>query len=166
MSESEKPDAKIRQASKEYSFNVVTYTIQLEEILTMIICLELSKDWMKMSPYMDYFEKMVIERKIELAKIILENNHSEVFKKFPKIFNEIKNIKELRNKLSHRNRHYTINYETKDTKFVLAHRKINKSVILSEERMLKDTKKIEKCLEDMHKLLNLFGKDFGIRSIV
>ena len=166
MSESERPDAKIRQVSKEFSFNVVTYTIQLEEILTMIICLELSKDWMKMPSYMDYFENMAIERKIDLAKIIITINHPKILKKFPKIFNEIKDIKELRNKLSHRNRHYLMNYETKDGKFVLSHRKINKAIILTEEQMLKETQKIEKCFENMHKLLNLFGKDFGIRSIV
>ncbi|MEX0597862.1 MAG: hypothetical protein WD512_15330 [Candidatus Paceibacterota bacterium] len=166
MSKSERSDIQIRQISKEFSFNVVTYTIQLEEMLTMIICLELSKDWMKMGPYMDYFDNVGFESKINLAEIILKANHSHILKKFPKIIEEIRTMKILRNNVAHRNRHYEMDSEGKNTKFVLFHRKINKQIRFTESQMLQRTKKLEKCVNDMQKVLGFFGRDFNIKAIV
>ena len=166
MSKSERLDAQIRQKSEEFSFNVVTYTIQLEEILTTIICLQLSKDWLKMSSYMDYFDNVGINNKINLAEIILKTNHPNILKKYPKIFAQIKNIKDLRNLVAHRNRHYEMDSEGKNPKFVFHHRKIKKQIRLTEEQMTMRVKKIEKCLGDLTKVQNLFGKDFGLKSII
>lgn len=166
MSKSERPDAKIREVSKEFSFDVVTYTIQVEEMLTSIICLQLSKEWMKTFSYRDYFENVGFDNKINLAEIILETNYPKILEKFPTIFEEIRNMKKLRNLVSHRNRHYEMDSEGKNTKFVLTHRIIKKQIRLNVQQMKKETIKLEKCVKDVEEILNLIANHFGIRAVV
>jgi len=166
MKKSKSTEDLIRESSREFSFNVVTYSIQLEEIMTNIICLELSKDWLEMESFEDYFDKVSFENKINLAETILKNNHPKTLKKFPKIFANVRQVKKIRNQLAHRNRHYEVNPQGKNAKFVLHHRKIKKQIRLSEKEMTKQIEKIEKCLNDMHKVQDLFAKDFGYKGIV
>lgn len=167
MSESRRRlDPKFRQMSKEFSFNVVTRAIQLEEIMTTIICLELSKNWMKMEPYMDYFDNIGLDNKIDLSEIILKTNHPKILKKYPKIFENVREIQKLRNKLVHQNRHFEMNSDEVYTDFVLYHRKIKKQVKFSEKQMLQYNQKLRESVGAMRRILDMFGKDFGLKKIV
>ena len=156
----------IKKISKEFSFSVVTKSIQLEEIMTTMICLELSKDWLKMENFIDYFDRVTFDNKITLAETILKSNHSSILKKFPKIFSKIREIKDLRNNLAHRDRYYLASVDGSELKFVLHHRKRGKQIEFTKSEMIKQSKKIEKCVKDMWEVQNLFAKDFGYKSIV
>lgn len=158
-------DPKFRQISKEFSFNVITRAIQLEEIMTTIICLELSKNWMKIDPYMDYFDNFGFDSKIKLSEIILKTNHPEILKKYPKIFASVREMKDLRNKLAHLNRYFETDSEDKYTEFVLHHKKIEKQIKFTEKQMLQYDGKMRKWVGDMRRILHLIGNDFGIERI-
>lgn len=166
MSDSDRPDLKIRIKSKEFSFDVVTYTIQLEELITMIICLQLSKDWMKTHLYMDYFDKVGFDSKISLAETILTINYPKILEQHPTIFEEIRFVKDLRNLVAHRSRHYEMDYDGKNTKFVLHHRKIAKQIRLDETEMKERVLRVENCLDDVRKMVDSISKEFGMNGIV
>ena len=80
--------------------------------------MQLSKDWMKTTSYMDYFDNVGFDNKINLAETILKTNHPQILKKFPKIIGEIRAMKNLRNNVAHRSRHYEMDSEEKNLKFL------------------------------------------------
>lgn len=155
----------IKNISKEFSFNVITHTIQLEDVMTTIICLELSKDWLKMENFVDYFDRTGFDYKIKLVETILKTNHPHILQKFPDIFSEIKEIKNLRNNLAHKDRFYLASVNGSEVKFAL-HNKKNTLLEFTESEMVLQMKNIEKCLKDMWKIQDLFAKDFGYSSII
>ncbi len=166
MSEFDTPNTEIKKMSKEFLFSVVKHSVHIEDVMTTIICLELSKDWLKTKNFTDYYDNVSFENKINLSEIILKSNHPNILKKFPKIFLEIREIKKLRNSLAHNDRYYLASVDGSEHKFVLHPRKIGKQMEFTKSEMIKQTKKAEKCLKDVWKVQDLFAKDFGYSQII
>lgn len=127
----------------------MTNTIIVEERLTNIICMTIAKQRSDIEKLLDYFERFGFDNKVELVKIILECNHPEILQKYPEMFTQIGQIQYWRNRLAHLNRHYEMDSEGKNAKFVLHHRKIAKQERLTEKKMRGIMSMAEKCNIDV-----------------
>ena len=116
-SEIEKRNKKTRELSEKFVFTILVYSITIENHLTMIIASEFTKDRGK-THFIKYFDKSTFERKIDLVEIILKVKYLNVFQEHKKTISQIRQIKDIRNKIAHYTRSFVDNQ--KQTKFVLS----------------------------------------------
>jgi len=80
--------------------------IQLTEIISVDICEE-PKIVEQRADFFKYFDEMVLERKINLVKLILKNNYPNILKKYPDYIANLHNLRTIRNKIAHNTRTFT-----------------------------------------------------------
>ncbi|MGC1709868.1 MAG: hypothetical protein WA799_08735 [Nitrosotalea sp.] len=151
---------RIRDLSKMFAFQIMTHTITIEERLKDIICMSIDKKRSNVIKFSNYFDNISLDKKIPLAKLILECNYPEILQKYPNIFSTIGQIKKWRNDLAHLNRYFEINHmSNNETYLVLHNRSVSKQKKLTEKKMYSIMQMAEKCSLDMLKITNLVAEE-------
>jgi hypothetical protein len=153
---------KIRTLSKEFSFDIITRTIIIDEWLSIIICLESIKDWSKHAKFLNKLDHINLDKKIDLVKTVLEINYPKILQKYPEIINQISKVQFWRNRLGHYNRHYEMTEDGNNPMFVLHHRKISKQKRLTEEEIKKIMSDTQTCQNDVIAIAKIIGKEKGV----
>ena len=151
---------RIRDLSKMFAFQIMTHTITIEERLTDIICMAIDKKRANVPKFLDYFDNIGLDKKIDLAKLILECNYPKIWQKYPHIFGTVGQIKKWRNDLAHLNRYFEINHmENNETYLVLHNRTTSKQEKLTEKKMYRIMQMAEKCSLDMMIITKLVNEE-------
>ncbi|MEX0764725.1 MAG: hypothetical protein WD033_06135 [Nitrosopumilaceae archaeon] len=153
---------KIKDLTPQFQFVVLINSNIIEQILTQIICVEIAKDWSKSLDFVDYFEKLRFSNKIDLAKIILKNNHPKILKNYSNFFAELENVKKWRNEIAHNPIAYERDSNEQNARLVFGHKEIIKQRRLTEKQMRSIMKKAEKCTLDVRNIWTLIGKTKGL----
>jgi hypothetical protein len=112
-------DKQTRNLSNEFVSKILVYAIVIEQQLTQIICRQLTKEVIDITDFVEYFDDVAFERKILLVELILRHNYPQLFTEYKVTFSQIKQIKDVRNRISHHSRSYA--YDGKKTSYVLSH---------------------------------------------
>ena len=156
-------DQKTRKLSDSFRAKILVYAIEIEQQLTIIIINRFTKNSLEMVDYILYFEKTSFERKIELVKLILKSADPNLLKEYKITLQQLNQIRDIRNRLSHHHSAYA--YNGKSTDFVLSPnvvrlKKNNKGFWVG-----KNDKKF--TVKEMQGLMKMVGEcDSQIRKIV
>ncbi len=159
---------KIKELTPKLILTVLSNINRIETIITEIISVDFcnqAHNIYKRVEFFNYFEdNLTLQPKIDLLKIILENNHPDILKMFPNYFNDLEEVKQVRNKIAHNE----IQYEwdsTFDTtaSLILHHPRIKRQKKLNEKRMLEIIEKTEKVSADTRTIWVLIGKTKNLR---
>lgn len=168
---------KIKDLTPHFYFDIMNNSNIIDEILVQIICVEAVKNWSKNLDFVNYFEKLGLENKIKLAKIILKHNHPDIFKKYSSFFRDIEDVKKWRDDIAHRpieyqrdsnEQHARLVYHKKEIpdprKFTERQwRIIQWQRGLTERQMQGIMKKSGKCVKDVREIWTLIGKTKNLR---
>ena len=111
-------DQMTRDLSVSFREKILVYAIGIEQQLTTIIISRFTKNPLEMVDYILYFEKTSFERKIELVNLILKSDHPNLLKEYKITLQQLNQIRDIRNRLSHHHSSYV--YDGKSTDFVLS----------------------------------------------
>ena len=143
-----------------FAFQIMTHTIDIEEILTKIIVWSITKHASNLDSFLDCFERFGLDNKIELSKAVLKYNYPEIYKNHPEIFSKIGQIKKWRNQLAHLNRYVEDDYMRGSTELVL-HNRSTKEERFTEKKMHKIMLMAENCSSELYSIWNLIGRERG-----
>ena len=152
----------IKKLSEEFQFKILIYSNNIDRDLTMIICMELAKEWSEMVNFIDHYQNVIFSRKIKLVNTILKSNYPDIYEKYPDVFIQIGQIKAIRNKIAHFLSSYLANDDGSKTWFVLSplivRENENKEQQLSEEEMRGFMEMVEICSSNVREIMVLVGK--------
>jgi len=157
--------ARISELLPKFLQTVLVNMNHIDNVILEMISVEITKDSediRKRLQFLDYFEWLGFQKKVDLLELILKNNHPDIFKKFPRFFTELNELTQKRNKIAHYSIHFERDSNEKNAKLVLHHRKIKKQERLSETEMHEIMQKVAKCTEDTGKIFTLIGKSKGL----
>ena len=158
---------RVKELTPKFQLTVLLCANRIETVITEMISVEVCKkpkDIYKRVEFFNYFEdNFRLQYKIDLLKIILKNNHPGIFKKFPNYFNQLNEVKKIRNSIAHSEVQYERDSNEKNAKLILHHPRIKKQMKLKEKQMLNIIKKAEKVSEDTRKIWILVSKSKGLR---
>jgi len=157
---------RVKELTPKFQLTVLNNINIIDSTLLEIICVDVTKnaeDIRKRIGFGNYFEKLGLQSKIDLVKIILESNNPDIFKQFPNYFDELNNLKVYRNSIAHSSIAFERDSNEENAKLILQQRKIIKTKKLSEKDMLDIMNRVTKCTEDTRKIFTLIGKTKGLR---
>lgn len=131
--------------TKLFAFKVLTYTINTEELLKIIICISTATKSSSIEKFAEYYDEISLDKKIGLARVILENDYPEILARYPKVFTQINELKRWRNLLAHINRYFVTDHTNNRSHFVIEGRKTSQQEELTEDKMHKIMLEAEKC---------------------
>ena len=159
---------RIKELAPKFQLTVLSGVNRIETMIAETISVDFckqSEDIYKRVEFFKYFEdRLTLKPKIDLFKIILKNNHPDIMKKFPKYFDDLEEIKGLRDTIAHNETQYEWD-STFDTtaNLILHHPIIKRQRKLSENDMLDMMKKTEKVSNDTNEIRIWIGRTKGLR---
>lgn len=93
----------------------------------------------------------------------MQTNHSDIFHEFPNYFNELDEVKKIRNTIAHNEVQYEADPAGENASLILHHPRIKRQKKLRENEMLDIMEKANKCAEVTGKILKSIGKTKGLR---
>ena len=156
----------VKELTPKFLLGVLSNINRIESMITEMISIDVSKkpkDIYKRVEFFKYFEQFNLHSKIELLKIILKNNHPDILKKFPNFFDELSEVKKMRNSIAHNTVAYEADPKGEKAKLLLQHPIIKKQQKLTKRKMQGIIVKAEKISEDTRKIWSLVGKSKGLR---
>lgn len=117
MDKSER-DKITRDTSDRFVSTVLVHSVIIEQYLTIMISQQFTKKIPDKTYFIEYFDQSTFERKIELIELILKYNHPTLLTNYKKTIQQVKQIKDIRNRIAHHSKSYHDN--NKKTEFVLS----------------------------------------------
>lgn len=159
---------RIKELTPKFTLDVLSNINRSETMITEMISVDFCKDASdiyKRVNFFNYFsDRVTLQPKLDLLKIILENNHPDVLKQYPDYFTEIDQIKQIRNKVAHNTIAYERDAETgENASLILANPRNKREKKLREQDMLDIIKIAEKISKNTKEIWVLIGKSKGIR---
>ena len=116
---------RIKELTPKFQLTVLTGINGIETMVTEMISVDFCKeaqDVYKRVKFFNYFEdNFRLHSKIGLLKIILENNHPDILKEFPNFFEELDEIKQIRNTIAHNEVQYERDSDTEENASLVLH---------------------------------------------
>ena len=104
---------------------LINESANLEAILDSLIVTHFCSEQKKQNELLPVIQKLVLEKKIDLLKIILKDNYKEFVNEYPDTIKHLTEIRIMRNYLAHRMLHTTLETASENLK--------NKTVALIEK---------------------------------
>lgn len=99
-------DKLTQETADKFVSLILVYAVLIEQYLTNIISQQFTKKIPDKTYFIEYFDYATFERKIQLVELILKYNYSNLFKDYENTLVQIKQIKDIRNRIAHHSRSY------------------------------------------------------------
>lgn len=98
----DKLDPKFENRSQKFAYFVITKFVGIEEVIADIIAFSFSKNEKEVDKFLKkVWNEYSFPKRVKTMETILQNNHSDILDQFPQLFNQIKRVRDWRNKLAH-----------------------------------------------------------------